>query len=275
VEPVVKPGVKSVVKPDPEPSVVPVVKPVIKPDPKPGVVPVVKPGSEPVAESGGNLGNFLDKMNRFSSRHMAIKVALDLWNTEPEIKPNLDVIDDDHDFFRIAAEKNGLSMRRIVGNLNAVKRLNLPVVLTFYPSNKVSPVYLTLNKIDYGKITLRGGKEDISLDLSPAELEAHWSGVAYIPWKNFLSLKGTIPLDSPNESIITLKMLLRDIGFKDVEISPSYDDKTQQAVKKIQRKYGLHVDGAVGSTTKIALYNEKYFSQLPHITTLNVRPVKH
>ncbi len=275
VEPVVKPGVKSVVKPDPEPGVVPVVKPVIKPDPKPGVVPVVKPGSEPVAESGGNLGNFLDKMNRFSSRHMAIKVALDLWNTEPEIKPNLDVIDDDHDFFRIAAEKNGLSMRRIVGNLNAVKRLNLPVVLTFYPSNKVSPVYLTLNKIDYGKITLRGGKEDISLDLSPAELEAHWSGVAYIPWKNFLSLKGTIPLDSPNESIITLKMLLRDIGFKDVEISPSYDDKTQQAVKKIQRKYGLHVDGAVGSTTKIALYNEKYFSQLPHITTLNVRPVKH
>ncbi len=259
VEPVVKPGVKSVVKPDPEPS----------------VVPVVKPGSEPVAESGGNLGNFLDKMNRFSSRHMAIKVALDLWNTEPEIKPNLDVIDDDHNFFRIAAEKNGLSMRRIVGNLNAVKRLNLPVVLTFYPSNKVSPVYLTLNKIDYGKITLRGGKEDISLDLSPAELEAHWSGVAYIPWKNFLSLKGTIPLDSPNESIITLKMLLRDIGFKDVEISPSYDDKTQQAVKKIQRKYGLHVDGAVGSTTKIALYNEKYFSQLPHITTLNVRPVKH
>ncbi len=275
VEPVVKPGVKSVVKPDPEPGVVPVVKPVIKPDPKPGVVPVVKPGSEPVAESGGNLGNFLDKMNRFSSRHMAIKVALDLWNTEPEIKPNLDVIDDDHDFFRIAAEKNGLSMRRIVGNLNAVKRLNLPVVLTFYPSNKVSPVYLTLSKIDYGKITLRGGKEDTSLDLTPAQLEAHWSGVAYIPWKNFLSLKGTIPLDSPNESIITLKMLLRDIGFKDVEISPSYDDKTQQAVKKIQRKYGLHVDGAVGSTTKIALYNEKYFSKLPHITTLNIRPVKH
>jgi general secretion pathway protein A len=283
VEPVVKPGVKSVVKPDPEPSVVPVVKPVINPDPEPSVVPVVKPvikpdpkpGVVPVAKSGGNLGNFLDKMNRFSSRHMAIKVALDLWNTEPEIRPNLDVIDDDHDFFRIAAEKNGLLIRRIVGNLNAVKKLNLPVVLIFYPSDKVSPVYLALTKVDPGKITLRGGKEDTSLDLTPAELEAHWSGVAYIPWKNFLSLKGTIPLDFPNESIITLKMLLRDIGFKDVEISPFYDDNTQQAVKKIQRKYGLHVDGAVGSTTKIALYNEKYFSQLPHITTLNVRPVKH
>jgi hypothetical protein len=275
VEPVVKPATKSVVKSVVKPATKSVAKSVVKPATKSVAKSVVKPATKSVVEPGGNLGNFLDKMDRFSSRHMAIKAALDLWNTGPEIKPNLDVIDDDHDFFRIAAEKNGLSIRRIVGNLNAVKKLNLPVVLTFYPSNKVSPVYLTLSNIDYGKITLRGGKENVSLDLTPAELEAHWSGVAYIPWKNFLSLKGTIPLDSPNESIITLKMLLRDIGFKDVEISPSYDDKTQQAIKKIQRKYGLHIDGAVGSTTKIALYNEKYFSELPHITTLNVRPVKH
>jgi general secretion pathway protein A len=223
----------------------------------------------------GNLENFLDKMDRFSSRHMAVKVALDLWDTEPEIKPNLDGIDDDHDFFRATAEQNGLSIRRIVGSLNSVKKLNLPVVLTFYSSKKVSPVYLALTKVDPAKITLRGGKEDISLDVTANELEAHWSGVAFIPWKNFLSLKGTIPLESPNESIITLKMLLRDIGFKDVEISPFYDVNTQEAVKKIQRKYGLHVDGAVGSTTKIALYNEKYFSELPHITTLNVPPLKH
>ncbi len=266
---------ESIVKPGVKPAAESVVKPGVKPAAKSVVKPVVKPAVKSVVKPVGNLGNFLGKMDRFSSRDMAIKVALGLWNTEPEIKPNLDVIDDDHDFFRIAAEKNGLSIRRIVGNLNAVKKLNLPVVLTFYPSNKVSPVYLTLSKVEYGKITLRGGKEDISLDLTPTELEAHWSRVAYIPWKNFLSLKGTIPLDSPNESIITLKMLLRDIGFKDVEISPSYDDKTQQAVKKIQRKYGLHIDGAVGSTTKIALYNEKYFSELPHITTLNVRPIKH
>ena len=27
--------------------------------------------------------------------------------------------------------------------------------------------------------------------------------------------------------------------------------------KEIQKKYGLHIDGTVGSTTKIALYSEK------------------
>ena len=275
VEPVAKPGTKSAVEPVAKPDTESVVKPVVKSVTESAMEPVVKPGTESVVKPVGNLENFLDKMDRFSSRHMAVKVALDLWDTEPEIKPNLDGIDDDHDFFRTAAEKNGLSIRRIVGSLNSVKKLNLPVVLTFYPSKKVSPVYLALTKVDPGKITLRGGKEDISLDLTAAELEAHWSGVAFIPWRNFLSLKGTIPLDSPNESIITLKMLLRDIGFKHVEISPFYDDNTQQAVKKIQRKYGLHVDGAVGSTTKIALYNEKYFSELPHITTLNVPAITH
>ncbi len=34
------------------------------------------------------------------------------------------------------------------------------------------------------------------------------------------ALTGTIPIDSPKDSITTLKMLLRDIGFKEIEINP-------------------------------------------------------
>ena len=64
-------------------------------------------------------------------------------------------------------------------------------------------------------------------------------------------------------------MLMQDIGFKDIEISPFYDEQTEEAVKKIQKKYGISVDGLVGSTTKIVLYNEKNFADLPHITNLS------
>jgi peptidoglycan hydrolase-like protein with peptidoglycan-binding domain len=92
--------------------------------------------------------------------------------------------------------------------------------------------------------------------------------MAYIPWKNFLSMTGTIPIDAPKDSIITLKKLLRDIGFKKVEPTPFYDDQTREAVMKIQRKYGLRVDGAVGSTTKIALYNEKKTLKRPYIASV-------
>jgi len=226
-----------------------------------------EPVIEPITEPPRNFGNILKAMDRISSRRMAIKVALNLWNIEPEIKPDLDAINDDQDFFRSVSKENNLLLRRITGNLNAIKKLNLPVILAVHLNKSIAPVYLSLIKIDAQKVTLRGGKQDISIELSPAELESYWSGKAYVPWKNFLSLKGTIPIDCPQNSITTLKMFLRGIGFKEVEINPFYDDKTRQAVKEIQKKYGLYVDGTVGSTTKIALYNEKKDFKRPYIVS--------
>ncbi len=228
----------------------------------------LEPVIEPITKPVRNLGDLLKTMNRLSSRRMAIKVALNLWNIEPEIKVNLDTMDDDQAFFRAVAKEYNLLIRRIEGNLNAIKKLNLPVILAVHLNQGVSPVYLALVNIDTQKVTLRGGNQDISIELTPAELDSYWSRVAYIPWKNFLSITGTVPLDSPKDSITTLKMLLRDIGFKEIKINPFYDEKTRQAIKEIQRKYGLHIDGTVGSTTKIALYNEKKVFKQPHIVNV-------
>jgi len=221
---------------------------------------------EPAMEPARNLGDFLGEKNKRSSRHMALKVAMDLWNTESENKPYLDGIDDDQAFFRLAAKQNGLLIRRVEGDLHLIKKLNLPAILAFYSPGGLSPVYLTLSKMEGRKITLKGGDGDSAIEVEPNDLQLYWSGVAYIPWKNFLSLTGTIPLDSPRDSIITLKMLMQDIGFNKVEISPFYDDSTQQAVKEIQEKHGIRIDGIVGSLTKIVLYNEKKYLGIPHIT---------
>jgi general secretion pathway protein A len=223
-----------------------------------------EPGTvrKPVRE----LGVLLEKLDRFYSRKAALKAALDLWGAESEMGRHLDGISDDYAFFRLAAKQNGLLLRRITGHFNAVKKLDLPAILAFRFSGDGAPVYLALCRIDDGKITLRGGEKDISIELEPDDLESYWLGTAYLPWKNFLSLKGAIPLNSPKESVITLKMLLRDIGFNTVEISPFYDENTRQAVKHVQGKYGIHTDGVVGSTTKIALYNEKKFKEIPHIS---------
>jgi general secretion pathway protein A len=240
---------------------------VIAPESKENEVPkkVSEPVLVPLTEHVRNLGNLLETMNRVSSRHMAIKVALSLWDIEPEIKSDLDAINDDLNFFELVSKENNLLIRRINGNLNAIKKLNLPVILTVHLNKSVSPLYLVLVKIDTQKITLRGAKQDVSIELSPVELEPYWSGEAYIPWKNFLSLKGIIPINCPKSSIVTLKRFLRGIGFKEIEINSFYDDKTRQAVKEIQNKYGLNIDGTVGSTTKIALYNEKKIFRRPHI----------
>jgi general secretion pathway protein A len=220
---------------------------------------------EPIKDPVRNLEEFLGKINRFSSRHMAFKVAMDLWDIESEIKPRFNGIDNDQSFFQLAAKQNGLLIRRIQGNFNTVKQLNLPAILELYVPGDLSPVYLTLSKIDYTKITLSGGERNVAIKSEQKDLESYWSGVAYIPWKNFLSLTGTIPLDSSKDSIITLKELMQDIGFNEIEINPFYDEQTQQAVREIQKKYGIQIDGVVGSTTKIVLHNEKKILGIPHI----------
>lgn len=234
------------------------------PDLKPTRRQAVK-DSEPFVEPVRDLGIFLGEKNKRSSRPMALKVALDLWNTEYEIKTYLNGIDNDLNFFRLAAKQNGLLIRRIKGDLNMVKKLNLPAVLPLYLPEDLSPVYLTLIKIEGEKVTLRSEVGDNAIKVEQNVLASYWSGVAYIPWKNFLSLTGTIPLNSSKDTIITLKILMHDIGFNNIEINPFYDESTQHAVKEIQKKHGIQVDGVVGSTTKIVLYNEKNDFKIPHI----------
>lgn len=237
------------------------------PDLKPTRRQAVK-DSEPFVEPVRDLGIFLSERDKRSSRRMALKAALDLWNTDSEIKPHLNGIDNDLDFFRLAAKQNGLLIRRIKGDLNLVKKLNLPAVLAFYLPEDLSPAYLTLIKIEGEKVTLRSEVGDNAIEVEQNILSSYWSGLAYIPWKNFLSLTGTIPLNSSKDTIITLKILMHDIGFNNIEINPFYDESTQHAVKEIQKKHGIQVDGVVGSTTKIVLYNEKNDFKIPHITDI-------
>jgi len=220
----------------------------------------------PVVEPADRLRHFLEAIDHLYSRNYALKIAMNLWNGESEIKRHYNSMSDDRTFFHLAAKENGLLIRQIKGNLTAIKRLNLPAIFAFSLPGNPYRVYLTLVKINEYEFTLKGGEKNKRLEVTQKDLESFWSGDAYIPWKNFLSIKGTIPLDSPEASVTTLKVIMKDIGFNEVEINPFYDDITKQAVKEIQRKYGLHVDGVVGSTTKIALHNEKNFLEFPHIT---------
>ena len=97
------------------------------------------------------------------------------------------------------------------------------------------------------------------------EINFTWSGIAYLPWKNFLSIWGTIPVRSSKDSIITLKLLLHELGFGNVELNDTYDTRTRNAIEKMQAKYGIPVDGFVGPLTKIILYREKNTFEMPSL----------
>ena len=212
-----------------------------------------------------DLGDILEALDSRSSRRLALKAAMERWNTVSGINPDLENIENDQVFFRLAAKQNGLLILRIKNDLNLLKKLNLPAILKFDLHGDQPPRYLTVSKIDDKKINLKGGGEDGVIEVKQDEVVSYWSGVAYIPWKNFLNYIGTIPSNAPRDSIITLKMLLKDLGFNEIEISPFYDDPTEEAVKKIQERHGISVDGIVGPLTKIVLYNEKNSLKIPHI----------
>ncbi|MFH1351096.1 MAG: AAA family ATPase [Pseudomonadota bacterium] len=220
---------------------------------------------EPLKEPRRDLGGYLATLKTASSRHTALKVALELWNGESRINAYLDNIDDDEGFFQLASKQNGLMIQRIKDDLTLVRRLNLPAILGFHIPGDRSPRYLTLTKIDNGKYIIRGEGDDGVIQTELGELRSYWSGVAYIVWKNFLNYTGIIPFNAPSDSLITLKMLIQDIGFSDIEVSPQYDEKTREAVKLIQERNGITVDGIVGPLTKIILYNEKKSLKKPHI----------
>ncbi len=86
----------------------------------------------------------------------------------------------------------------------------------------------------------------------------YWSGEAYIFWKNFKNLNGLLSQRSSGQDVRTLKKLLQQLGYSDVNVTDTYDNDTMQIIKAIQTKYDLHIDGMVGPFTKIALYNENH-----------------
>ena len=210
-----------------------------------------------------DLSSDFERIDPHIQRSQALKAAMDLWHPGAEVPSALNTIDDDPTFFRLASAQNGLLSHPITCDLNLITKLNLPAILTMRPPDGNAMGYVTLLTIADRQIILQKGTTRIMLD--PATFATLCTGPAYVIWKNFVAIKGTVPLKSSRDSVLKLKLHLRDIGFKNIDIRPVYDAATRQAIKAVQARHGLQVDGIVGSLTKIALYNEKKALPIPHI----------
>lgn len=220
-------------------------------------------GQNPQRGDALNLADYLTTMDIRSSRYSALRDAMALWQDPIEVQPYLNSLDDDQAFFRLAAKPKGVFIHRIETNLEMLKRLNLPAILELFPTGSQESGYLTLSKIE-GDNFVFGNPAEKNVVLSGADqIKLYWSGIAYLPWKNFLSIWGIIPKHSNKDSIITLKLLLHELGFSEVEINETYDGATRRAIEEIQAKYGIPVDGFVGPLTKMILYQEKESFNVP------------
>ena len=217
-----------------------------------------------------SLKEYIETLDIEASREKSMKAVLDLWAIPHTMTLNSDPIQDDGKFFLLTAQQNGLALHAAKNNLELAKRLNLPFVLEIYWPEKLAQIYLTVYRIDQkqgvtDRFYLKSGPEDTGIIFDQQELEPFLGEHAYVFWKNFYGYSGIIPTSSSENSILTLKLHIREMGFPAVDITPYYDIKTRNIIKNIQNKYQIETDGLVGPITKITLYNETPSLPIPHI----------
>jgi general secretion pathway protein A len=233
-------------------------------------IPTEAPVPTPIAEEGSKLideeglKTLLMGITRLESRSEAMKSALAMSHAPFEINPYLEGLQDDQTYFRLVAKQNGLMIHRLEGGWRVLEKLNIPAILELQMGDG-EPRYLSLSHVEDGEISLGGLRHGNGVRILAADLWNYWSRVSYIFWKDFLNYPESIPIGASAESIIALKLLLQELGFKELEISPSYDEKSRSAVMALQEEHGIRADGIVGPLTKIVLYKEKRSLKIPRI----------
>jgi len=220
-----------------------------------------------------SLGDFLEQPNPAATRFNAMKELLSLWEVENHIPPYLESLQDDNTFFNLVTRQHGLEIQVVDDNPNLILKLNLPTIFKFESPKLKPPLYLTLEKIHANQAIFRVQGLDMSITIPYDDLVSQFKGTAFVVWKNFMGFEGTLPLSSPKGSVIMLKMMLRDIGYEEVTLTPEYDTLTQVIIKDLQFKHGIDADGFVGPLTKIVLYNEKEGIWAPRLVTQD-RPLE-
>ena len=199
------------------------------------------------------------------SRDGALKAVLEIWDA-PIPETFSEAVPDNEVFFRVTARRSALETLRVKGNLNLIRKLNLPAILEFQPFGAEDYRFLAIVGLDDNNVQLSDG--DAVFSVSPASLAGLWNGVIYVLWKNFYHFEGVIPISSPGEVIIALKMYLKSLGFPISEMTAAYDIATRSAVETIQARHGLDADGMVGPLTKIVLYNEDRSLDIPRLISI-------
>lgn len=210
------------------------------------------------------LNDLVRSIRHSDSRRLAFEAVLDQWGLQPLGDMTLSGIDD-LSYFQIIAERQGLSVQTIRNNIGNLSILNLPAIIQLKSPVNNGTVYLSVIGMQDGRYLMTTSGIDASARIDTAALVDLWGGVAIVPWKNYMGYPGIIPGGAPRSSVVILKQLLWELGYSYLTIDDRYDARTRMAVRELQAKHGLVVDGIVGNMTKIILFNEKKTLPIPHL----------
>jgi len=164
--------------------------------------------------------------------------------------------------FSAMAEGFNLAVTNLDMTLEQVRRLDYPCII---PLSDPAPRYVVLAGVNDNQAVLldpRHGRRSVPFDT----LHEQWTGKVFYVWKDVAHLPPRLKRGDAHQLVMVLKEKLGAKNFPmDTPLTDIFDSPMEAAVKELQTRYGLKVDGIIGSNTKIALYRVIYGAQLPHL----------
>jgi general secretion pathway protein A len=223
----------------------------------------------------GEASRVLSAIKNTATREKAFLHIASLWNDESTVylNPLAQQVKSNVHFFKTATTQNNLQMLYLEANLDLMKTFNLPAIFGIeLPGDPVKGFVGVDGITSDNDYIIFPGTDKKKYKIAPKGLLPYLSGDMYVVWKDNLGPGRIISQTSPEDSIISLKLRLTEIGFPIADMSPVYDGPVKKAIKQIQRKYGLVEDGLMGPFTKIVLFNEKKENTVPYLNTSRFKP---
>ncbi len=240
-------------------------------------VSVAKPSTDPSDSDQGtsipnrpgqalSFVNLIQQLEPESSRKAAVGALLSIWR-QPRPDVGMIPVDvDDTTFFEIAARQYGLRNYKIHNTWNLLRQLDLPAVVALNKDATGHPVFLTLTKWQNQTIRIKASQDGPEVQTDFETIQPFLAGTAYVFWKNSIGYDMIINYGADSRAILAVKLLLRQVGYEQVALSPEFDEATRLAVLDFQGRHNIAVDGLVGALTKIMLLREAGTTTMPRLS---------
>jgi len=219
------------------------------------------PSAEPPPQEP-ELTQVIAAADAMHSRGGALKAVLNAWNKKMD--PGAVTVSDGDTYFRLSARHSNMELVQARGNLNLIRKLNLPAIVEFPHPDGSGVRYLAVTDIRDDEVRLSDGEKAFSVPT--ADMKAAWNGRVHILWKNHFNYTGVVPINAPGDVILSLKGHLKSMGLPVGPMDTKYDIVTRETIERIQARHGLQVDGMVGPQTKIVLYNDDQTLDIPRLS---------
>jgi len=203
-----------------------------------------------------------------TTRENVLSHIISMWDNEPVIplNPLIQHIKSNSQFFKMMAAQYNFQVLYLLKDHGFIRDCNLPAIFGYkLPDTSTKGFIGLVNITSDNEYVIFPGMGEKTFKVNPIELIPYLTGETYILWKDNYGYDRVVSETSSKNSILSLKLFLKDIGFSDIEMTPIYDSLVLNSVKQIQAKYGIVEDGLVGPLTKIMLYNEKKEKAVPYL----------